>query len=1307
MFDDMCRRFICFLLCLLLLVFFCGLASAPQEGESISSVQVGDSIPVIVVLRGDIGKLPEHRLQVSAARERVLFRLDKQKFKLKHSYSAINGFSGEVSEDELGRLLDDPDVLGVYRDKRVHAFLPQSVPLINASAVWGLQVGVENITGKGETICIIDTGVDYTHPDLGGCNPMNYKLSGNTVDYTRQSPHPYPDDYDNIWNITQPGFERIAVHFKNFSLEMPSFFFDALDRIYVYDGNMVGIAAYRGVNVHDVWTPSAEGDTIYIRLVSDASVNDYGFYIDRIINGTANQTLNWSSCSKVVGGWDFVNSDSNPWDDEGHGTHCAGIAAANGAVKGVALDARIVAVKALDDTGSGWNSDVIAGIDWCVDNSLSYNISVISMSLGTDSVYGSYCDDEDPPTTLAINAAVARNISVVVASGNGGHNVGISLPACIQNATPVGSVDDGSGGTTADVFSSFTDRDSGFPEMLLAPGKWITSTVPGGGYDTWSGTSMATPHAAGAVALLKQYLRLSNQDRTPQEIEDLFNDTGRRVYDSGTGLYFSRIDIYSTITDLDNPPVVSLNKPLNASFLDRDYSLLNWTCVDPEGLDMTSWVYGDNISANTLLTSNNCSSNVSCSYNWTNLSEGVYYWRVNCKDNLSLTSSCILGFEVDMTAPSVAFTSPTPNNGSVVDFNTIGFNVSHSEANPDTLMFYFNGVAEDDGYSGGNTLIEKILSNGFYNFSVWLNDSAGNVNQTGIRYFTVNATPPTVALVSPPALSFSNGTVNLTCNASDNMGLESVSLYWNYSGGWHVNETKNVSGKSSLAWFHKSVSGEGLFGWNCLACDNSSNCALSPGNLSVTVDTVPPAINSYSINPRVAINGSNVSLSLDVTDSHLNSSWAFVYPPNLSQTGISLPGDYSTGILGWHNVSFHVNDSAGNKASVEDYFVVGEEMVFNSSFQGYNNTSLNVTLRVFFGDSLIAFNQSAGNVSMTLADYVYDLEFSVFNNSLVVFLLGVNLSGNNNRVIGFDILTSVGDYLVTYAVNSSYLMENASLNLSYSGSGYTNSNYLGVYRCASWNFTARNCSGAWEEVNASKFAAGEYFLLNVSGFSAFSVKQEPYCGDGFIGAGEQCDGSNFGGKTCQSYGFDYGSLSCSASCTISTAGCSYSGGGGGGGSSGGGGRGGLKVTVSCFDGIKNCHDNSCEEGIDCGGPCRACPSCDDGVQNQGEQGIDCGGLCKPCSVTTSTTRFIRSTTSTLFSPIATMGSTMPTSTSLVGSTTTLTVYEKTSGGYEGLLVAVLVLAVLVFALHIRYTKHAKAKVEEEESDLREAISGND
>ncbi len=801
-----------------------------------------------------------------------------------------------------------------------------------------------------------------------------------------------------------------------------------------------------------------------------------------------------------------------------------------------------------------------------------------------------------------------------------------------------------------------------------------------------------------------QYLRLTGQGKAPDEMEKLLNNTGERVYDGGTGLYFSRVDAYDAVMALNAAPAVVLYKPGNNSYVDGNFSILNWTCTDPEGNNLTAFVYGDNESADTLLDTVNCSGNTSCVYNWTGLDESVYYWRIGCNDSIQAATSGVWNFRVDLAAPAVSFLPPTPGDNAEVDYNTVTINVSHVEKNPGTLILNLSGVPEYYNYSGGYTSIDRTLANGFYTYRIWLNDTLGKWNQTGTRNLTVNATPPDVTLILPGNGSYnSDGNVTFTCNATDNVQLENITLYWNYSI-WNANGTNQVAGAVNQTSFTRNSLQDGYYMWNCRACDNSSNCAFSPGNYTVTVDTVKPDIIAYSINPKIVINGSNISLSVNATDLNVDETWAVIELPDSSQTIRSLPVDYAVNRTGRHNITFLANDSAGNEVNVSDYFISGQGMQFNTSTVDYNNSGLNVTLRAYFNRSLIAWNQSTGSIVLTIADYAFDLEYSSFNNSLIVLFRGINLSENNNRTVGFDRLNAPG-YLITYTINNSYELENASLNLSYSGTGYGNKNYVGLYRCASWDFPGRSCYGSWVNIaDAVNDVVDERFSLNVSNFSGFSVKQEPYCGDGIINNGESCDGSDFGGNTCSGYGFDYGSLSC-INCVISTGGCGYrSVGSPGGGGSGGGGF-GSKPKPSCFDGIMNCHDGSCETDVDCGGSCNPCASCLDGIQNQGEEGIDCGGPCQPCAVITTAT--ITSTTAFTFITTTTTASTATTRvtvTSTFPATTTTT--PKVSGTVDPVQVAVVFAEItLIAALYIRYKRHVRGEDKREGDRLKKEIVG--
>ena len=253
--------------------------------------------------------------------------------------------------------------------------------------------------------------------------------------------------------------------------------------------------------------------------------------------------------NKVIDGYDFVNVDNDSLDDNGHGTHVAGIIAANGKLRGIAPDANLISMKVLDSSGGGYESDIIKGLEWCYNNKDVYNISVISMSLGSNFLYNNYCDDDFLALTQAIDKITKDGIFVLAATGNNGNKTAIAAPACISNVTSVGST------TKSDIFSSFSNRNS--ITDLLAPGSSINSTY-NNGYAVFSGTSMSVPHVAGAIALLKQY----NSSLKRNDIENLLKETGYIIKENN--INYSRVDVYSSILKLESKDIfVNIISPEN------------------------------------------------------------------------------------------------------------------------------------------------------------------------------------------------------------------------------------------------------------------------------------------------------------------------------------------------------------------------------------------------------------------------------------------------------------------------------------------------------------------------------------------------------------------------------------------------------------------------------------------------------------------------------------------------------------------------------------------------------------------------
>jgi subtilisin family serine protease len=183
-----------------------------------------------------------------------------------------------------------------------------------------------------------------------------------------------------------------------------------------------------------------------------------------------------------------------------HGTHVAGIATGNyGSMAGIAKNANIIAVNVFSKVSGGitsWNTDSLAGLEYIYSLRGSYNIASVNMSLGGGK-YGAPCDGDSRKS--AIDNLRSVNIAVAIATGNNGFCSNISAPACITSSIAVGS------STKSDGESSFNNWDAAM-QKLYAPGSSINSATGNSdsSYSSWNGTSMATPHVAGAWALLKQ-----------------------------------------------------------------------------------------------------------------------------------------------------------------------------------------------------------------------------------------------------------------------------------------------------------------------------------------------------------------------------------------------------------------------------------------------------------------------------------------------------------------------------------------------------------------------------------------------------------------------------------------------------------------------------------------------------------------------------------------------------------------------------------------------------------------------------------
>lgn len=268
--------------------------------------------------------------------------------------------------------------------------------------------------------------------------------------------------------------------------------------------------------------------------------------------------------SKVIGGTDTADRDSDPMDCEGHGTEVSGIVAGP---TGVAPDAKIVAIKVFSSTSpdnasctnEANDSDILQGINYAITNRATFGIGTINISLGgsfDDGADHGYCDADEPSYESAFESAMAAGMVVAVSAGNDGTTSALSAPACVSAAVSVGAV-------YSDTFRRVTWADPGgctdspaAPDQivcfsnsatnlsLLAPGAfWAVAKKGGAIDDRFAGTSPSAGAVSGAVAVLRQ----ARPDLSPAGIVGVLRSSGKTITDSRNSVSTPRVDVLAAV----------------------------------------------------------------------------------------------------------------------------------------------------------------------------------------------------------------------------------------------------------------------------------------------------------------------------------------------------------------------------------------------------------------------------------------------------------------------------------------------------------------------------------------------------------------------------------------------------------------------------------------------------------------------------------------------------------------------------------------------------------------------------------------
>ncbi len=1009
------------------------------DSRVLSGIQDKDEVRVIVMLQKDAPA-------------------SVSEFKDKKRFAGINGYSGKVSKSQFLKLVYDKNVDGIYLDEVRKIALDGSIPLINASLVWPRVNNGSNLTGAGVGVCVIDTGLNYSHPYIGACSN------------------------------------------------------------------------------------------------------------DSFLNG---------SCSKVPGGYDFVNSDNNPVDDHSHGTHVAGIiASTNDTYRGVAPESMIIPLKACDSGGSCYDSDITSSIDWCVSNSSRFNISVISISLGGGS-YSDYCDSSLPYFRDSINSAVAKNISVIIAAGNDYSSFYISSPACIRNATAIVST------TKSDAISSFSNRNN--LTYLAAPGSSIVSLDYQGIFSTKSGTSMATPHVSGAFALIAQYRKLmDNSTYSPSEIADAMNSTGKDVNDSsGNGITYRRISVLDALLYLDSSPA-------NITFINQ--TPMNNSVVLFSQITI-------NASANKTIYAAFLEWNGTVNYSMTKFSGTVYYisfrnfsngnatYRVfgnNSQNNFGVSQMFYV--QMNNSAPNITSFFPLSTPVSISEPSNQTFNVSYNDSDSVTTTWFVNGSNQSSFFNlanfnftgnysaAGNYNITVILSDGnMVNFTNW----TLVVNNTN-RVPSWNSTPQNVTMLEDASVSF-----NITAYDPDGGNI----TYALNDSRFTLNATNgSINFTPSLDYF-------GEIFLNVTASDGILNLSEVIFVNVTPVNDAPSIVQIANISVNVT-DWLNITVSASDVDNEF-----FNY--TINHSGFS---QLSSGNFSWQtNISsngFYVFNVSVTDGILTSFIIINATVVYrvDTDLDGvpdiYDTDSDNDGIPDS-DDYLIGNNYSFLNLSGTFVGEQLNITINgtsnlsrVFNDTLLINITNASVSllqfhwnfSNSSLYLNFTLNdgpenSSYGSILVRGLVLQQNTTKNISLravNSTISSVCIKDADVSSVnnisYSCNAENESLVSCPGSNSNYSCSLVNDTynrTYFTISGLRYSAIRQQCADADADGFYvsgcGNGTDCDDSRFGVNPSAS---EACSDSLDNNCNGQTdEGCSSPSGSSGGGGGGGGG-GGISVKQS-------------------------------------------------------------------------------------------------------------------------------------------------
>ncbi len=456
-------------------------------------------------------------------------------------------------------------------------------------------------------------------------------------------------------------------------------------------------------------------------------------------------------------GWDFYNNDSNPNDDNGHGTFVAGIVGAesnnSSYVSGVCWACKIMPVKALGPNGTGPTSAVIQGIDYAV----AHGAKVINLSLGSAAA--------NAAMLTAVDNATAAGVVVVAASGN--QNTAVLYPAAYPNVIAVGATNNT--GARAS-FSNFG------PELdVMAPGEDVVSTVRlSDGTSSWgsgSGTSFASPHVAGLAGLMASN-GITDVATIAAKLKSTATDLGAAGFDNLNG--YGRVNAALAVDD-NTPPTATITSPALGTV--AGMVAFNVSASDDVAVQKVRfWV-------DAVYLGYDASAPYSKTWDATSFMNGKHTLKATVLDlanNETTKTVAVTLINPDTTPPAVTITAPADD--ATISGPSVVINADASDTQGiQKVQFWIDStyLGYDSTAPYSLSVNSTLFANGAHVIRARVLDYGNNTSDdtASISVDNLDAVPPTVSFTSPGNDDVVLGSISIDASAADDVAVQKVQFW--------------------------------------------------------------------------------------------------------------------------------------------------------------------------------------------------------------------------------------------------------------------------------------------------------------------------------------------------------------------------------------------------------------------------------------------------------------------------------------------------------------------------------------------------